>query len=115
MSITRDTTVDLSNEVEVEQVAAQMDAAFGFGARACLLALHVCESTVGEAVEFLANGGWMGGQCSVSWDWDILTPTCEKLVEQTGLPEQQCLKVLQDCAGNEVLAARKLAGFPAMP
>ena len=113
--ITKDTTVDISNDAEVEAVAALMHAELGFSEPSCQIALHLYEGHVGNAAEHLASGGWMGGQCSVSWNWDVLTPACEKLVAETGLPEHQCLKVLQDCAGNEVLAARKLAGLLAMP
>lgn len=114
--ITKDTVVDLQNKEQVEKAATWLYEALGqaFNKRECRMRLSVSMGYVAEAAERLARGEWKTFKL-VSWNWEALNPKCKALVEQTGLSQRQCMDVLQNCAGNEALAARMLAGLPALP
>jgi hypothetical protein len=113
-ALSKDTQVDINDQEQVRQVALQLYEALGFSVMDCMLALHSSKGHVGAAAEYLASGKWMGAKL-ISWNWNSLHEKCAKLTSLTGLPDQLCLGVLKNCAGNLELAQRKLACLPALP
>jgi hypothetical protein len=114
LNITKDTVVSVDDDAQLVQAGEALYALIGFTPDDCTVALMVCGGHVGKAAEFLTTGAWMSCK-SVSWNWTALEATCEKLVDKTGLPENDCLTMLKNCCGNEALAERKLKGLPALP
>ena len=84
-----------------------------FSERDCATALFICQLDRKLAAEWLTDGKWMT-QGSVSWNHESLREKAKNLGALTGEPEPRCTTVLQNCAGNQDLALRKLAGQPVL-
>ena len=112
--ITKDTKVDVENTEQMKKAAAWLYETLGFNMMDCFRYLHAAKGDVADAAERLARGEWKTFKL-VSWNWESLNAKCKAPAEQTGVSHQVCMETLQNCAGNEELAARKLAGLPALP
>lgn len=66
------------------------------------------------AADWLCEGGWATNR-TVEWDQPSLDANAKQLQKVSGRDPERCMSVLKNCAGNVDLAARKLAGLPALP
>lgn len=79
----------------------------------CRRALAVSNGDCEAAARYLTDGGWMGAKL-ISWNHAGLAETAARLKHEFKTSEQDILKVLKHCAGNEELARRKLSRKPVL-
>lgn len=97
-------------------VAQELRKALGdaFSGLDCRRALAVSDGDLHKAAEWLTSGAWLTGKL-INWNVSSLMVKALNLARETQHSDTACLAMLKNCAGNEELAKRKLAGLPALP